>query len=460
MTTAANATTIAHLADAPAEDRLASAIALAARQFPDRTAIVAGAGSDARRVIDYATLAAAVGDFTARLDRLRPAGVVACGREVRAVVVIAAACGREHVPVAFLAEDARDLVGELRDWVTLDDSLALPPAAAAGPRREFETVPPQVVVATSGTSGPPKLVEHSWDSLLAAARLAEQWHGLAWLLVYDSTRWAGIQVWLQALLTGGRLVVPSSRDPDTVARALADEGVAVLPATPTLMRRLLTSADRDLVEKARLDRITLGGEAADGALLEQAAAAFPAAKITQVYATTELGEVFRVADGRPGFPAAWLGRSLPGGVRLATRRDGELLVQLSRDTAEVGTGDLVERRGDRYEFTGRRSDVIVVGGAKVFPKRVEELLRGVPGITEARVFGLPSGITGELVAAEVVLSDALPAAATPESVRAAALSACRAGLEPHAVPRILDLVKRIATTAAGKTPRQKSLPRA
>jgi hypothetical protein len=45
------------------------------------------------------------------------------------------------------------------------------------------------------------------------------------------------------------------------------------------------------------------------------------------------------------------------------RRDGELLVQLSRDTAEVATGDLVEKRGDRYEFTGRRSDVIVVGGA-------------------------------------------------------------------------------------------------
>ncbi|NCA12283.1 hypothetical protein EBR56_10875, partial [bacterium] len=60
MTTAANASTIAHLADAPAADRLASAIALVARQFPQRTAIVAAAGGDSRRVIDYATLAAAV----------------------------------------------------------------------------------------------------------------------------------------------------------------------------------------------------------------------------------------------------------------------------------------------------------------------------------------------------------------------------------------------------------------
>jgi acyl-CoA synthetase (AMP-forming)/AMP-acid ligase II len=417
--------------DAPAEDRLAAAITAIAHQSPEHAAVITGAG----------------------LDALRPAGVVVRAARVDSLVVIAAACGRQHVPVAFLAEDSHDLIGELHDWIPLDDSLALP-ATGRGPRREFDAIPAQVIVATSGTSGPPKLVDHSWDSVLAAARLAEQWHGLAWLLVYDATRWAGIQVWIQAILTGGTLVVPASRDPDVVARALVAEKVAVLPATPTLLRRLLTSADRSLLAQASPSRITLGGEAADGSLLDQTKAAFPAAKITQVYATTELGEVFRVADGRPGFPATWLGRSLPGGARISTRRDGELLVQLSRDSAEVGTGDLVERRGDRFEFTGRRSDVIVVGGAKVFPKRVEEILRRVPGIAEARVYGLPSAITGELVAAEVVLTEPLPESASPDNIRTAALAVCRESLESHSVPRVLDIVKRIATTAAGKTPRR------
>ena len=443
----------AAISDAPAEDRLAYAITEIARQSPESIAIVRSAGGDGRRAINYSSLAAQVAALEAALDATRPVGIVARAKRIESLVVIAAACGRQHVPVAFLADDSRDLAGALRDWIEVGDSLELP-TSAGRPRLEFEAISPHVVVATSGTSGPPKLVEHSWDSLLAAARLAEQWHGLAWLLAYDSTRWAGIQVWLQALLTGGRLVVPASRDPDTVARSLAEESVAVLPATPTLLRRLLASADRSVLEKAALGRITLGGEAADGPLLSDAQAVFPQAKITQVYATTELGEVFRVADGRPGFPAAWLGKSLPGGASLATRRDGELLVQLSRDTAEVGTGDLVERRGDRYEFTGRRSDVIVVGGAKVFPKRVEEMLRSVAGIAEARVYGLPSGITGELVAAEVVLTEPLPAGASPESIRAEALVICRESLEPHSVPRILDIVKRIATTAAGKTTRR------
>jgi acyl-CoA synthetase (AMP-forming)/AMP-acid ligase II len=443
------------LLDAPAEDRLAAAISDIARRAPDTLAIVAQAGSDARRAIDYATLAQAITSLEASLDAARPVGIVARATRVESLVAIAAACGRQHVPVAFLAEDSRDLVGELRDWVEIDDSLSLPAAPAGGRERlEFETVPPEVTVATSGTSGPPKLVDHSWDSLLAAARLSEQWHGLGWLLVYDATRWAGIQVWLQALLTGGRLVVPASRDPDVVAKALAEEQVAILPATPTLLRRLVTSADPALLQQAALDRITLGGEAADAALLETATKTFPKVKITQVYATTELGEVYRVADGRPGFPVAWLGKALPGGARLSLRTDGELLVRLSRDTAEIGTGDLVERKGDRYEFTGRRSDVIVVGGAKVYPKRVEELIRSVPGIVEARVYGLPSAVTGELVAGEIVLADPLPEGQTPEAVRAAVLTACRATLEPHSVPRILDLIKRIATTPAGKTPRR------
>jgi len=445
-------TSSGHLADASAEDRLAVAISAVARQSPDRTAIVSGAGA-APRPIDYGTLATAITTLESALDAVRPVGVVVRARRTESLVVIAAACGRQHVPVAFLAEDSRDLVGELREWVAIDDSLTLA-ADPTAPRREFEAVATQIVVATSGTSGPPKLVEHSWDSLLAAARLAEQWHGLGWILVYDATRWAGIQVWLQALLTGGRVVVPASRDPDTVLRAIVEERATVLPATPTLLRRLLASGDRQLLAKSGVDRITLGGEAADGPLLEQATIAFPAAKITQVYATTELGEVFRVSDGRPGFPANWLGRALPGGVRLATRRDGELLVQLSRDSAEVATGDVVERRGDRYEFAGRRSDVIVVGGTKVLPRRIEEMLRAVVGVADARVYGMPSAITGELVAAEIVLTDPLPAGSTPDNVRAAARAACREALEAASVPRILDIVKRITTNPAGKVPRR------
>jgi acyl-CoA synthetase (AMP-forming)/AMP-acid ligase II len=56
----------------------------------------------------------------------------------------------------------------------------------------------------------------------------------------------------------------------------------------------------------------------------------------------------------------------------------------------------------------------------------------------------------------VVLADPLPANTSPESIRAAALAACRSGLEPHSVPRILDIVRKIATNPAGKVPRRQA----
>jgi acyl-CoA synthetase (AMP-forming)/AMP-acid ligase II len=444
------------VAEVSAPARLAAAIDAVAAIDPERFAIVtaAGLGADLRRPVSYGTLAGDVATLERRLADSRPIGVVARASGLAALIALVAACGRQRVPLALVAEDSRDLVGELRDWSVCGNDLEVPRAPQGRTRREFDSSSPQIVVATSGTSGPPKLVEHSWDSLLAAARLAEQWHGRGWILVYDATRWAGTQVWLQAILTGGRVIVPASRDPDCVARAAADENVTILPATPTLLRRVIASADSDAVGRMRLDRITLGGEAADGQLLQQARALFPAARVTHVYATTELGEVFRVSDGLPGFPAEWLGRPLPGGARLSTRRDGELLVQLSRDTAEVATGDVVERRGDRYEFAGRRSDTIVVGGAKVFPRRVEDVLRAVPGVADARAYGLPNAITGEIVAAQIVVTDPLPDGVTPENLRAAALAACRGALEPHSVPRVLDFTRKLFTNPSGKVSRR------
>jgi acyl-CoA synthetase (AMP-forming)/AMP-acid ligase II len=437
--------------DSAVEDRLATAIAAVAERMPDRTAVVQHAGTPQQTGISYATLAARVSQLERELDDARPVGVAARTERVESLMVITAACARQHVPLAILADDAADSGHELKDWLPLDDSLLVPFTSVGGiPRGEFATVAPSIWVATSGTSGPPKIVDHSWDSLLSAARLAEQWHALTWLLIYDPKRWAGIQVWVQAVLTGGCVVVPESRDPDVVAQAIVENQVSVLPATPTLIRRLVSSADPSLLGQCRLERITLGGEAVDGPLLEQIAETFPAARVSHVYATTELGEVFRVRDGLPGFPARWLTRPLPGGVRLSTRRDGELLVQLSRDTAEVATGDLVERNGDRFEFVGRRSDVIVVGGAKVYPKRVEELIRQVDGVREARVRGVASPITGELVALELVIADD----ADTEEVRKAVLGRCRNELEPHAVPRLIEVVEQIATTAAGKVPRR------
>jgi Acyl-CoA synthetases (AMP-forming)/AMP-acid ligases II len=114
-----------NLNDAPIEDRLAFVISAVAKEFPDRVAIVNNAGTELRYEVTYASLASMLERLEQSLDEHRPVGVIARGNRLESLIAIAAACGRQHIPLAFLAEDARDLVGQLRDWMTLDDILEL-----------------------------------------------------------------------------------------------------------------------------------------------------------------------------------------------------------------------------------------------------------------------------------------------------------------------------------------------
>src|SRR5207244_350350 len=117
-----------------------------------------------------------------------------------------------------------------------------------------------------------------------------------------------------------------------------------------------------------------------------------------------------------GFPASLVGA--PGDVEIAVD-DGSLLLRsarnarryidgdrstLARGDGFVDTGDIVERRGDRYYFLGRRSGLINVGGLKVYPEEIEAAINRHPAVRMSVVRSRKSPITGSLVAADVVLN--------------------------------------------------------
>jgi acyl-CoA synthetase (AMP-forming)/AMP-acid ligase II len=69
----------------------------------------------------------------------------------------------------------------------------------------------------------------------------------------------------------------------------------------------------------------------------------------------------------------------------------------------VDTGDLIELRGDRYYFMGRRGGVINVGGLKVHPEEVEAIINRHPRVHMALVRARRNPVTGAIVVADVVL---------------------------------------------------------
>jgi acyl-CoA synthetase (AMP-forming)/AMP-acid ligase II len=324
-----------------------------------------------------------------------------------------------------------------------------------------------VTLLTSGTTGEPKAANHSWATLAAPARRATRYAGARWLCAYPLNLYAGTQVMLQALLNWSTLVILTSLDPQVVARTLREAGVTHAAGTPTFWRQLLLFAPREELVACRLEQITMGGEPVTQGLLDQLRALFPGTRLIHIYASTELGRLFSVSDGREGFPAGYLECPPENGIELRIV-DGELFARSgnamlgydapagathgaapTRPDQWVATGDLVEIEGGRVLFRGRRTDVINVGGRKVLPALVESVLRSAAGVGDIRVYGRRSSLAGQIVAADVVLARG----ADEQVVRGEINRLARDRLASHEVPRLVRIVDAVAQNEAMKVRR-------
>jgi acyl-coenzyme A synthetase/AMP-(fatty) acid ligase len=313
------------------------------------------------------------------------------------------------------------------------------------------------ILPTSGTTGSPKLVTHTLRTLMGAIGDAPLQQ---WATFYDIRRYGGLQIFLRALSGRGSLTLGAVGESlSSLLARFGDAKITHISGTPTHWRKVLISG-----EGLRIDPeyVRLSGEIADDGVLAALHALYPRARIEHAYASTEAGVGFVVDDGKAGFPASLVEQD--GAVQMKIV-DGTLHVRSSRSALGfvgedssaltdkegfVDTGDMVERRRDRYHFVGRRGGIINVGGAKVHPEEVETALNSHAIVCASRVFPRTSPITGALVYADVVLREGcLPDAASEGDI----LAACRVSLPPHMVPAGLRFVADLPMTDGGKLAR-------
>lgn len=344
--------------------------------------------------------------------------------------------------------------GELADkrFAHLDE---LPQAGRSAPPEPEG----RVIIFTSGTSGRPKGVRHTWRSLSAGIKRDPKFAGSRWLLTYGMTRFAGLQVFLQAFLNTGALVVPETPAVEEAVDLVAKYKIENISGTPTFWRKLLTASSATTLRALPLRQITLGGETVTQPVLNALRSAFPEAQITHIYASTEMGVCFSVKDGLEGFPSGFLENSPAKGLEFKLT-DGELWIRSNRAMqGYVGreseqpdwfpSGDLVEVRGNRVFFLGRKSEIINVGGSKVYPLEVENEILKVPGVRAARVFGQKSSLAGQLVAAEVVAGPDL----VRSDLRQAIVRHCNEKLTSYKCPRLINFVEKLQETDSQKIQR-------
>ncbi|MDN5001404.1 fatty acid--CoA ligase family protein [Bradyrhizobium sp. GCM10027634] len=332
------------------------------------------------------------------------------------------------------------------------------------PRRKADHVT-EWLMLTSGTSGLPKIVRHTLDGL-AGAIVADgpaRYRGATWATFYDIRRYGGLQIFLRAVIGGGSMVLlePGEAVAAHVARLRAS-GVTHISGTPSHWRKILMSG---AAANFSPRYVRLSGEIADQAVLDALTQAFPSASIGHAYASTEAGVGFSVDDGREGFPAHLMGPSqggvemkvVEGSLRIRSRRTARSYVGADAPAlvdAEgfVDTGDIVELRGERYHFVGRRGGIINIGGLKVHPEEVEAAINRHASVRMSRARSRRSPITGAIVVADVILADGTDGN-RHEAIRAEILSQCRDRLPAWKVPAMIRFVERLDVTAAGKLAR-------
>lgn len=360
---------------------------------------------------------------------------------------------------------------------------------------------------TSGTTGRAKQFTHSLEGLTRMLKVSAAHESNVWGLAYNPTHIAGVQVILQAFFNGNLLVNLFKASREEIVRALVDHQVTYLSATPSFYRLLLPLK----LPCARMRAITLGGERSDAALLAKLRYAFPSARIRNIYASTEMGTLL-VAEGEVfAIPAEllarvvvrknrlWIHRSLlgktesgkgkteigrsdlrgDGGAGWAKRKvesgneesDGEagLRSQFSAFSFQFSewydTGDDVEIVSDnplRFEIMVRDRDWVNIGGQKVNPHEVEDLLHSHPDIRAARVFGRKNSVMGQVLCAEVVQGKAecrkqrtksREREDTPQLNEAHLRTWLAARLQAVKVPRMIRFVDHLGTTRTGKLSR-------
>jgi O-succinylbenzoic acid--CoA ligase len=305
-----------------------------------------------------------------------------------------------------------------------------------------------LVVATSGSTGPPKGTELTAAALLASARASLRRVGAApgerWLCCLPVFHIAGIGVLVRSLLAGADPVVTGRLEPG----ALAASGCAHVSVVPTQLRRMLDAGDDLTAAKT----ILLGGAAAPAGLVDAARAAGGRVVTTYGMSETSGGCVYDgmplddvSVDIGPGGRIRIAGPVLFSGYRLrpdltAQARDGRWFV--TSDIGSIGpSGELLVR--------GRADDVINTGGEKVVAAEVEAALATCAGVREAVVVGRPDPEWGEQVTAVVVPVDP---SAPP---RLADIRAhLRGKLPVYAAPAALLLVPDLPWLPSGKPDRE------
>ena len=273
---------------------------------------------------------------------------------------------------------------------------------------------PGLVLFSSGSTGKPKAILHDLVPMLSKYLSPRPPNRIICFLLLDHI--GGVNTMYHTLAHGGTVIPVLDRSPAAVCRSIEHHRAEILPTTPSFLNLLLLSGAYRAADLSSLRIVTYGTELMPATTLTKLREALPGVDLRQTYGLSEVG-ILRSKSRPDG--SLWL---KVGGDGYETKVvDGALWIRA--ESAMMGylnappafdqegwfnTNDVVEQDGEWLRFLGRRSEIINVGGVKVYPAEVEAILLEMPGVLDATVRGQPNGLLGQIVVARVTLEQHEP----------------------------------------------------
>ena len=293
----------------------------------------------------------------------------------------------------------------------------------------------RMVMYTSGTTGRPKGVLHTHNSLNALIRqIGAHWlveAGDRFLVPSPISHIGGsIYAFETPLLLGATAVLMETWEPEAAVQIMLRERITHMAGATPFLEALLAAARKANTRLPDLKLFICGGASVPPALIREASDYFEKAIVTRVYGSTEVpvttvgvidgADVDHSADtdGRPGIAEVILGAGdeirARGPQMLAGYLHAEDEAGAFDDEGYYRTGDqgrIID--GNYLVVTGRIKDIIIRNGENISPKEIEDLLVGHPDIAEIAIVGIPDARTGERAVAVIVpRASAVPDVAT------------------------------------------------
>ena len=307
-----------------------------------------------------------------------------------------------------------------------------------------------ITLFSSGTTGKPKMMTQNLANIFESHLVPRNQKKLKILIFLLFDHIGGLNTLISSIKRGMCLAISDSRNPDDIIKFINKAKINILPTTPTFINMLLLSDEFASEKFDSVKLITYGTEKMPPGTLKKINELLPNTRLLQTFGTSETGIVKTISKSSDSLYFKIVDsefKVIDNELFLKTKTQINKYEGLNSDSFTKDgwfkTGDIVDMDSDGYiKVISRKNNIINVGGLKVFPNEIEQIIYELDFIIEATIYGKPNAIVGNIVCLKAIVDKGTNVKSAKKQIK----SLCKNKLEKYKVPQKITIVSEVKAT--------------